>query len=354
MIRLSTIAIGLSLGLILLAPNAIAQWGYPMGYGGYGMSQWGQDPASGYMAGLGSFARGAGSYQLDKAQADAINVETMAKWNKALRARQLALRQDKQQEASKQEAAREARVEQLELRDGTTLNNLLAQILDIDPTVSKSSRADAPISASAIKEIPFEWDSEAVSVCLDQMTGKDSLPAPLMAPLYADERNALHSAVEPALAEDAKGSVSPAARKRIDEAIANFRTKFKKNAADFEPGYEDALSYFTTLASLTRLLNDPSMKTFLAKLENNEERTVGNLVAFMNSHNLRFAPATSDRQIEIYTRLVPILTAIRDRVKTEDYTPSAPDKSGEGLKAAAKQVFKPMKWDQLEAHAREQ
>ena len=144
------------------------------------------------------------------------------------------------------------------------------------------------------------------------------------------------------------------ARKRIDEAIASFRAKFKKNAADFEPGYEDALNYFTTLASLTRLLNDPSMKTFLAKLENNEERTVGNLVAFMNSHNLRFGRATSDRQIEIYTRLVPILTAIRDQVKTEDYAPSTPDKSGEGLKAAAKQVFKPMTWEQLEAHARDQ
>ena len=44
MIRLSTIAIGMSLGLNLVASNATAQWGYPMGYGGYGMSRWGQDP----------------------------------------------------------------------------------------------------------------------------------------------------------------------------------------------------------------------------------------------------------------------------------------------------------------------
>ena len=71
------------------------------------MSQWGHDPAAGYMAGLGSFARGQGAYQLDKAQADAINVDTMAKWNKALRARQAALREDKQKEATKREAARE-------------------------------------------------------------------------------------------------------------------------------------------------------------------------------------------------------------------------------------------------------
>ena len=63
----------------------------------------------------------------------------------------------------------------------------------------------------------------------------------------------------------------------------------------------------------------------------------------MNSHNLRFGPATSDRQVEIYTRLVPIFTAIRDQVRTAEYTPSAPDRSGEGLRSAAKQAFKPMR-----------
>jgi hypothetical protein len=354
MLRLSAIAIGLSVSLTLAAPDARSQWGYPSGYGGYGMSRWGQDPAAGYMAGLGSFARGQGTYQLDKAQADAINVETMAKWNKALRARQLALRDDERKEAEKREDARERRVEKMELRDGTTLNNLLAQILDIDPTASKSGQSNAPISVSAIQEIPFEWDSEAISVCLDQMTGKDSLPGPLMAPEYAEERDALHAAVAPALKEDAKGRVSMETRKRINEAIARFRTKFMKNAANFEPGYDDALSYFTTMASLSRLLNDPVMKSFLDKLDKNEERTVGNLVAFMNSHNLRFGPATSDRQVEVYTRLVPILTAVRDQVRTENYTPTAPDRSGEGLRSAAKQAFKPMTWDQLEAHAKDQ
>jgi hypothetical protein len=354
MIRLSTIAIGLSLGLILLAPNATAQWGFPGGYGNYGMSQWGANPSAGYMAGLGSFARGKGSYLLDKAQADAINVETMAKWNKALHARQAAVREEKQREADKREAARARRVERMDLRDGITLNNLLAQIFDIDPTAVKSGRANAPISMRAIQEIPFEWESEAVTICLDQMTGQDSLPGPLMASIYADEREALQAAVKSAQEEDEKGTVSLATTKRIHEAVAKFRAKFLKNAANFEPGYDDSLNYFTTMASLSRLLNDPSMKMFLEKLENREERTVGNLIAFMDSYNLRFGPATSDRQIQIYTMLVPILTAIRDQVKTVEYTQSTPDRTGEGLKAAAKEAFKPMKWDQLEAHAREQ
>jgi hypothetical protein len=58
--RLLTVAIGLSLSLNLLASTAAAQMYYPRRYGGYGMSQWGADPAAGYMAGLGSYARGQG------------------------------------------------------------------------------------------------------------------------------------------------------------------------------------------------------------------------------------------------------------------------------------------------------
>jgi hypothetical protein len=302
------------------------------------------------MAGLGAYARGQGVYALEKAKADAINVDTMVKWNKALRARQAALREEKRQEAIKREVAREQRVEEMELRDGTTLNNLLLQVFDADPGVARSSRVKTPISPAAIREIPFEWDSDAIAICLDQLTGQESLPPVLMLPRYLDDRNALHAAVQPALAKDAKGDVSVATRKHIDDDVASFRAKFVKTTPDFDPGYQDGLAYFTTMASLSRLLSDPSMKAFLAQLDDNKERTVGDLVAFMNTYNLRFGPATSDRQIEIYSRLVPALTAIRDQPGVEKAAPSVPDHTGEGLRSAAKQAFKGMSWDELEAH----
>ncbi len=106
--------------------------------------------------------------------------------------------------------------------DGTTLNNLLFQIFDSDPAVVKSARARAPLSPSAIREIPFEWDSEAISTCIDQMTGTGSIPPLLMDAKYAGERDALRAAVEPALEEDAKGDVSPASRRRIDRRGREF------------------------------------------------------------------------------------------------------------------------------------
>ena len=175
-----------------------------------------------------------------------------------------------------------------------------------------------------------------------------------MAPKYADERDALHAAVSPgARRKTPRGNVSLATSKQINDAVAHFRAKFIKNSSEFEPGYQDGLDFFTTLASLTRLLNDPSMKDFLAKLDDGQQRTVGDLIAFMHSHNLRFGPATSERQIEIYRSLLPLLKAIRDEAGGAAAAAATDaDKTGQNLISSARQTFKGMSWDQLEAHAR--
>lgn len=349
--RLRTIAVVLALGLTVLGSSARAQLMYPMGYGGYGMSRWGVSPNAGWMAGLGAYARGQGVYQVDKAKADAINVDTMVKWNKALRARQAALREDRRKEDARRQAERSVEVERIQVEDGTTLNDLLLRILDFDPGALKAARVGTPLGAGAIREIPFEWDSEAITLCIDQMTGEGSLTALLMEPKFAAERAALRAAVEPALKEDARGDVSPETRKALVDAVAAFRAKFVKAASRFEVGYDDSLDYLTTLASLPRMLNDPSMKAFLAKVEEGEPRTVGDLIAFMNAYNLRFGAAKSDTQIAIYRQLVP---AFRQVLASADGTPSAPDRDGKALRAAAHAAFKGMSWAQLEAHSREQ
>lgn len=164
----------------------------------------------------------------------------------------------------------------------------------------------------------------------------------------------MRSAVHAALEEDAKGTVSMETVKRINETVSKLRSALMKNTSRFDQGYDDALTYLTAMATLSRLLNDPSMRRFLQELKSNEQRTVGELIAFMDSYNLRFGRATTDRQLEIYGRLVPILTDIRDSVGTEGIVPPPPERTGEGLKEAAKQAFKSMKWENLEAHARDQ
>ena len=159
----------------------------------------------------------------------------------------------------------------------------------------------------------------------------------------------------PALEEDSRGNVSPATRKRVVDAISAFQNSFKKKTDEFEPGYEDAREFLTTLAGLSRLLNDTSLKAFLSKLDDGQERTVGDLVTFMNAFNLRFGPATSERQIVIYRRLIPAaFNKSATRQLPMATRPSIPDRTGERLRSAARAVFKGMNWDELDAHARGQ
>ena len=100
----------------------------------------------------------------------------MLKWNKALRARQAELRKEQQKEDARRAAELGERVSERELEDGTTLNRLLTQIFDFDPAASRSGRAKGTVSATAVKEIPFEWDTEAITLCVDQMTGRAPSP----------------------------------------------------------------------------------------------------------------------------------------------------------------------------------
>ena len=75
------------------------------------------------------------------------------------------------------------------------------------------------------------------------------------------------------------------------------------------------MNYLKGLAGLSRMLEKPNVEAVLAELEKVENTTVGNLVAFMHSYNLRFAPATTPKQRAVYRDLYPIAVAeARDKI----------------------------------------
>jgi hypothetical protein len=349
----------LVLAVAVLSPDARAGRYYPPGYGRYGWGGWGTravDPAAGYMAGLGSFARGQGIYELLNAEAQSLNFETMKKWNQELRARQQELQEAKRQADAAAQAQRDARVERMELEDGTTLNHLLMQIYGFDPTAARSSRAQVPIGAAAVREIPFEWNTEAITICINQLTARDALPLPLTDGTFAAERSAVGQAVEAALQEDARGDVSAATMKRLTTAIADFRARFVKLVSKDDPDYGACDDYFSTLGSLSRLLHDPSMKKALGELENVREITLGDLIGFMQTYNLRFGPVATAQQLQVYQTLVRLLTDVLVDLSPAPPPPPPPApglKEGKRLRDAAKGAFKDMDWQHLDAHARQ-
>src|SRR5689334_22049643 len=87
MLRALRLTIGVGVLLTIASGGAHAQYGYdygyPGGYGGYGWGGWGATPQGDMARGLGAFAMGAGSYNVQTAQANSINADTVMRWNQA-------------------------------------------------------------------------------------------------------------------------------------------------------------------------------------------------------------------------------------------------------------------------------
>ena len=347
-------------GIVSLAsPVSEAQFMYPGGYGRWGWGGWGnggygmgiQDPASGYAAGLGMLSIGQGKYLESEAKATSMNLDTKIKWNKEMRRLKLIAEADKKRKAAVAADVKEVTNRERDVVTGVTANRILDQILEGNTEEVISYLNKTALNPKIIKEIPFETSSEALSLCLHNMTTPDNVPNLLKGDNFAEAREDVRKAVEAILKEDLDGKISSKNLDQLEASLKALRTKFEKEAPKFSLDYATADRQLRAATSLTRLLREPQYQKLLSKLETYEGTTVGDLVAFMSSFNLRFAAPTNDRQREIYTQLTPILAS----VPVKDVNLTTPNVSAEesakALSKAAQEMFDGVSWRDLDLHA---
>src|SRR5262249_9947364 len=149
--RCMRLAAGWLLISAITGGNARAQWGFDgWGWGGWGMVA---SPESAALQGAGFFAMGAGMYNLNTAQANAIDAQTAMKWNDYVAqithesARIYAERRD--QRLARNRALYDARQQQLrdnpgrrEIENGDALNVAVEDLSD--PRLPRSAPPPPP------------------------------------------------------------------------------------------------------------------------------------------------------------------------------------------------------------------
>jgi len=317
--------------LAIAAGDAMAQY-YP-GYGGFGWGGWGgggNTVQSNVARGLGYYDIGAGVYNEDTAIADSINANTVENWNQYL--------WNGQQEANRREYLRMARRMRKDaqsgdailtrLRDnptpadiesGAALNVVLDQLTDPRIQSSALRLATTPLESKVIKDIPFQSATEPVSISLSQLTAKGNWPTALMADAFAPERAEYQQAVEQALREDEsdEGQIRPETLQRINNALARIHAKLQASPPADRAQYIQAENFLRTQYGMARLLQNPKIEKVLAELDKTPRTTLGNLLGFMHTYNLRFGQANTEDQRAVYRQLYPILVAQRDRIVHE-------------------------------------
>jgi len=319
-------------GLAIIAATsgqARAQFYYPggYGYGGYGFGGWSETPQGSIAQGLGAYAAGQGVYNYDNAVSGSINEDTVVRYNQYLYNSMLEARRRYNREhanrlklSDAQYQSRLARIRDNPSGDDIDSGDALNMILDqmSDPKVMQGSSlrlANGPVSSQAIRDIPFRDETDAITLSLDEMTDPKNWPAPLRSDAFRPEREAYQKAIDEALEEDKGGSLKPETIARVRNAVAALYQKVGETIPKTKrPDYTDSMNYLKGLAGMSRMLERPNVEAVLAELEKVQSTTVGNLLAFMHTYNLRFAPATTPKQRAIYRDLMPSLVQARDRI----------------------------------------
>ena len=307
---------------VLPRGSAEAQWGY--GWGGYGG---GASTGQGDMArGMGVLAAGAGQYNEQTAVARSINANTAMQWNQYVYQSQLEANHRYQRRMAEKRygnaQAREKIAERLrndpeprDIHSGDALNAAYDEINDPRVYAKALAGAKVKIGGQAIRDIPFQYAAAAISTSIHQILTKGSAPAPLKTPDFAPERTQLQAlAVAIHKKTDVGENPDPADITKALSLVEAAETKTERVYPANSRQRTESLKYLKALHGLLRMMETPAINLLLSGAEKRPEATLGELMMFMQAYNLRFGPATTPRQREVYDSLYPKLVSLRSQV----------------------------------------
>jgi hypothetical protein len=319
--------LGLGMILSISGRDARAQWGFDgWGWGGWG---WGVGTAeSTELQGAGFYLMGAGMYNLNTAQANAIDAQTAMKWNDYVAqithesARIHAMRVNS--EFRKNQALYDARQRQLrenpgrvEIEDGSALNAALDDLTNPKLGSSALRAARTPVAASLIVDIPFQNAAERVTLMLDQMRDAVKWPEVFEGERFANDKKTFDELVARARTEAEEGEVSPRTLRSAQSFVDELQAKVTAQPLADPLDQKEALKFLATCSSLLGLLERPNIQLALLELRKVQNTTIGNLLGFMYAFNLRFGRATTLKERQAYSRLFEILDPVRDQILAE-------------------------------------
>jgi len=321
--------------LAMLATTAHAQYAYPGGYSGWGGWGGGASTIGGDAArGMGAFAAGAGSYNEQTAQARAMNAQTAMQMNdyihavNANKAQNYSARQTEYiKRTNETQAATYSRLHDnpsaSDIRSGDALNVVLDELTNPKVYTQVVQKANQPVASGLVKNIEFQYAARMIAISLEDLSAR-GVPDELRTnPAFENERTALRALVVKAREESSSGAnqVSP-------DTLANCRVAIKalqdKVAATLPLGTRtrgEVDNFLKALYGLTKMLGTPDIAAFLKGLNQYPTTSLGHLISFMHTFNLRFGVSKTPEQGTAYDQLYPMLVTLRDQANARGPAP---------------------------------
>ena len=281
----------------------------------------GSTPQGDYLRGVGVAAYGMGVYNLDTAQANAINVNTEIRWDEYVtfyfareneaKARYREAQRERHEENYKTILARiRERPQERDLQNGDALNALLEQLND--PKIQESSfrSARVPLPADVVRRIPFRVDAEGAEFSMHRLIprGTGKWPVALQDDRFAHDRRAYERAVDAALEQQIAGKMSMEVIRGVKDAVENLSRSLD---AAVTPGkdqlYRESKDRIKELRAMAKLLESHKIELALGEIDKYAGVTVNDLRMFMRDYKLRFAASSTPDERDLYPGLYEAL-----------------------------------------------
>ena len=322
---------GVRLIVLLLAawaasPGPVQAQFYPAGYGGFGWGGWGGGGGQTYTGdvarGLGQMAAGVGVYNQQTAIATSINAQTAMQFNQYMFQSQMEANQRQHQAlAARQRLSNETAAtiydrlrnhpDQSDINSGNALNVVYDELSNPQVYAKVLKGAKVTVPGTLVRDIPFQYASEAITTSVDDLTQKGA-PASLRTNDFEPERSEMRAIVQELRTQNQeKGTYERATLEQAQAKILALLKKvdkvYKRNSRE----WTDSTMFLKAAYGLSRMMETPAIELLLAGVEKRPEATLGELLNFMPSFNLRFGSAKTARQREVYQTLYPKLVALR-------------------------------------------
>jgi hypothetical protein len=314
---------------------AHAQYRYPGGYGGWG--GWGGGGAStvqgSIASGMGNYAAGAGAYNVQTAQARAMNANTAMQWNDYMyainqrNAKNEMIRLQKRQQATIDTLdATYKRVhdnpDPHDIHAGDALNVVLTDLANPKVYTEIVQKSTQPIDSALVKNINFQFAANMILISLEDVSSRGVPDALATNPDFETDRQAIRALV-------VKGKKEAESSNQVSiETLRSFRTAVKalqdKADAVYAQGTrqrDESDNFLKALFGISKMLERPQVEQFLKGLNRYPTTTLGQLVTFMHSFNLRFGVAKTPEQEAAYDQLYPLLVQLRDQSQSPAPSP---------------------------------
>ncbi len=333
------------------ADPALAQYG---GWGGWGG---GVGTAQGSMArGAGVAAAGAGYYNEQTAVARSINANTAMQVNQYMyEVNKTNAKYYYARSASRQKAESSTgegiykRVHDnpssYDIHTGDALNAVMDDLTNPQVYGGVVTGATQPIDTQLVRNIEFEYAANMIAISLADLCARGVPDYLLTTPDFADDRAAIKAQVEKARAELAsKKEISAETLANCRTAIKALKDKVDARLTQSSPNRLEADNFLKALYGLTKMLATPSIAEYLQELKKQDSTSLGHLISFMHTFNLRFGAAKTPIQEQTYDQIYPLLVALRDGAKAPSMNPYSTSSSSQSPKAVS-QYFSQMQYD---------